>query len=419
MLFKKYKKVFYYFVFVIILLGTINFYIHYWRVKKNYHQPFSILELPKIMNPVYSTSIFIIEQKTKTIFFEKNADLIFPPASLTKMISLYLAYEAIHKGLVKETDIVPVSLRAWAKLLPNDATRMFLEPSQRPTLLDIMKGLAIPSGNDAAIALAEFLAKSEADFVQKMNNKVQEMGFFHMHFQDPNGLSHSNYITAREYTLFCRDYLERFPESIEELHKSPELIYPQKNNWPKSYFGRRRAIYQPNHNPFLGLIEGVDGLKTGFIAKSGYNIAFTAKRENMRMTGVILGSFAGTGKKANFLRIEDGKNLINYFYENYRLEDHLFQEIFTTPYFPELIAKVSPEYQEGIIVLKGSLKYRPVFSDYNPYHVAKNQVVGFLQMEDSMGRLAKVPLVSLTDHRPQNYLQQLLAFFFSLLTFLF
>jgi D-alanyl-D-alanine carboxypeptidase len=376
------------------------------------YKVFSVLSLPPLFQNLYSNSIFILEDKTKTVMVSKNADSLTPPASLTKMMSLYLAYEKIHTGAIHLTDIVPVSLNAWAKMLPTDASRMFLEPGQKPTLLDIMRGLAIPSGNDAAIALAEYISGNVKDFVDLMNRTVKSLGFNHMHFEDPNGLSNSNYITAKEFALFCRFYVDKFPESINEIHIIPELLYPRKDNLPAEYLGRRMTIYQPNKNPLLGHLEGVEGLKTGYLDKSGFNIAISVKRDNLRFIAVILGSFASTGKQANKNRVSDATNLINYLYDTYHLEENLFKQTYSIPKY-KITLSVPQKYQK-MLMLNGKVIVKAELTYLNPFYYHKNDIVGVLKLKDYLQREATVPLMVNQEHLPQTLLEKIKAFLFAL-----
>jgi D-alanyl-D-alanine carboxypeptidase (penicillin-binding protein 5/6) len=263
-------------------------------------------------------SAVLMDYYTGQILYEKNAREPIPPASLTKLMTLHLIYKAIEQGKISKTDLVPISNRAWARRLPRSSSKMFLEPGQKVTVLEIMKGLAVPSGNDAAIAIAEYLAGSVEEFVKMMNREAQEMGFTTLKFTDPSGLSPYNIITAAEFARFSRIYLTKHPESLAELHSLTTFTYPLPKNLPDNrYLRKRNPITQPNNNSCLGEIEGVDGLKTGYIRKSGFNIALTAKRNGSRLIAVILGVRNGRIAHGIKKREEDAETLLDYGFDNF------------------------------------------------------------------------------------------------------
>ncbi|PKL13971.1 MAG: D-alanyl-D-alanine carboxypeptidase, partial [Spirochaetae bacterium HGW-Spirochaetae-6] len=234
-------------------------------------------------------SAMLLDQSTGEILYEKNADQIIAPASLTKLMSLHVVYEKIKQGIFTKDTQVPIRNSAWALRLPRRTSRMFLEPGQKVSVFELMQGLAIPSGNDAAVALAEFVSGSVEQFTQLMNEEAKKLGFSHLYFEDASGLSEKNTITAREFAFFCHKYLELHPESIQELHMHQEFTYPLSKNLPDTHRRNARPIKQRNRNSLLRQVPGVDGLKTGYIDESGFNIAFTADREGTRLVGVILG----------------------------------------------------------------------------------------------------------------------------------
>ncbi|HYG57071.1 MAG TPA: D-alanyl-D-alanine carboxypeptidase family protein, partial [Symbiobacteriaceae bacterium] len=222
-------------------------------------------------------SAILLDYATGKVLFEKDADAATQPASLTKLMTLHLAYKRIAQGDMKPEDKVTVGTDAWAAKMPGSSL-MFLAPGQNVTVGEIMRGIAIPSGNDAAVALANHVAGSVSAFVDQMNKEAQSLGFKTMHFTDPSGLNPSNMVTAREYAQFARLYIQLHPQALKELHSVVEFRYPLWENLsPEEKIGKNQGTYQPilqyNRNHLLGQMEGVDGLKTGFIDESGYNIA--------------------------------------------------------------------------------------------------------------------------------------------------
>lgn len=234
-------------------------------------------------------SAMAVEMTTGRVLFEKNPDLIIAPASLTKLVTLYCIYDDLKTGRVSRGDIVPISRNAWYRIQPYRSSLMFLEPGQSPTLLDIMLGLSVASGNDAAVAAAEFLSGSVEAFVKRMNETVSAMGFRSMHFDDPSGLQATNSVTAREFTAFCLEYLHSFPESISELHSVISFTYPRPENTAGMTDPTVSGLQFSNTNLLLGRVLEVTGLKTGYIDESGYNFAVTAEYPDLKVVFVLLG----------------------------------------------------------------------------------------------------------------------------------
>jgi D-alanyl-D-alanine carboxypeptidase (penicillin-binding protein 5/6) len=260
-------------------------------------------------------SAILMDFATGQVLYEKDADTPIPPASLTKLMTLHLVYKKIQEGTIKREDLVQIRREAWAALMPGSSV-MFLEPGQKVTVGELMEGLAIPSGNDAAIALAQHVAGSVDAFVALMNKEAQEMGYKSMRFADPAGLSAQNQVTAREFADFARRYIEMHPEALTELHSRREFTYPKPQNLPPDKKDVR-PITQYNRNTLLGVVEGVDGLKTGFIDEAGYNIALTAKRGDMRLVAVILGAPGRNEAEGSRNRHEAGAALLEWGFQNF------------------------------------------------------------------------------------------------------
>lgn len=274
---------------------------------------FSELQPPEL----FARSAILLEADSGMVLYEKNSETAIPPASLTKLMTLHLTYQKIKAGTVKKTDIVPITRNAWALSLPRHTSRMFLEPGQRVTVLELMQGLSVVSGNDAAIALAEYLSGSVENFVKEMNQEAQNLGLPELYFEDPSGISAQNRINARQFAEFCRIYLKLHPESLEELHSKTSMVYPKTENLDPRIKKKRTQILQHNRNTFLGQYPGVDGLKTGYIKESGFNIAISASKDNMRLIAVVLGVFGSSPRDGTRKRLQDGKNLLHYGFHHY------------------------------------------------------------------------------------------------------
>lgn len=257
---------------------------------------------------LWSKSAILVDYNTEQILYKKNIDSDIPPASMTKLITLFLTYEEISKGNIAKTDLVSISSKADWRNLPRDSSFMFIEEGQKVTLLELMIGLAIPSGNDAAIAIAEYISGSTDLFIEKMNMEMQRLGFKTLRFVDTSGFDDYNNITVREFVEFCIYFTKKYPQSLDELFSLRKFTYPHKSNGNSSI----GSIKQFNHNPMVELYPGCDGLKTGFIHKSGMNISITAKRDNRRVFAVLTGIKDKNKKRAALKRIVDCTKLLDY-----------------------------------------------------------------------------------------------------------
>ena len=264
---------------------------------------------------LHAPSAILIDYATGRVLVEKQADMIIPPASLTKLVTLHLVYSRLKEGLLEAEEPVPIPESAWAENMPEGSSLMFLGPGQRVTVMDLMKGLAVSSGNDAAEALAIIAAGSVDGFAGEMNRAVRDLGFENMLFTEPAGLSELNRITAREFARFCRTYIQLHPHSLEELHSVKSYTFPGPEHLENGVFAR--SFTQFNRNGILWELDYVDGLKTGYIDESGYNLAVTGMKEGMRLIGVILGIEAENHRVGGSRRNEDGRELLSYGFEHF------------------------------------------------------------------------------------------------------
>jgi D-alanyl-D-alanine carboxypeptidase (penicillin-binding protein 5/6) len=216
-------------------------------------------------------SAVLMDGLTGQVLYEQNPNLKIPPASFVKVMTLYLVYDAIRAGQAKMDDMVTVSEKAWRM----QGSKMFIKVGERVKLEDLMKGVAIASGNDACIALAEHLSGSEEVFASKMNEKAKLLGLKDSQFKNSHGMpAKDQYTTAIDMTILSKRYIEDHPEALV-LHATVEFEY--------------NGIRQGNRNTLLQKNMGVDGLKTGHVEESGYHLAATAKRDGQRMIAVVMG----------------------------------------------------------------------------------------------------------------------------------
>lgn len=269
------------------------------------------------LRSIDAKAVVIIDAATGTVLFAKNPDMPIPPASLTKIVTLHLVYNEIYAGRLKKDELVTIDPRDCTPEIPYGSSIMYLRPGMKVSVLDLMQGAAVVSGNDAAFALARRVAGSNEAFAERMNQAVRDLGFAHMYFVEPSGLSELNMVTAREYALFARRYLELHPESIAELHSLHYIQFPRAEHATPEFPVKGRYI-QYNRNEMVLHYPGCDGLKTGYIIEAGYNLAATAVRGNTRFIIVTLGGRGTTGRGGGpTARMRDGKELMDWAFANF------------------------------------------------------------------------------------------------------
>lgn len=266
---------------------------------------------------VGARAVVVLDQATGTVLYGKNPDLVIPPASLTKLVTLHLVYDEIEAGRLSEDELVTIDKRDCSPYIPYGSSLMYLRPGMRVSIIDLMRGAAVVSGNDAAFALARRVAGSNEAFAARMNEAVRALGLDDLYFVEPSGLSELNRVTARGYAEFCRLYMILHPQAIGELHSLHYIEFPRPENATADYHPAGRII-QYNRNNLVLSYPGCDGLKTGYIIESGYNLAATAVRGDTRFIIVTLGgSGAGTTLGGSAQRSHDGVALLDWAFANF------------------------------------------------------------------------------------------------------
>lgn len=303
-------------------------------IKQLYSQPL-IQNLPYSVKfddiNIHAKSAILIDASTGWILYEKNADQVIPPASMTKVVLMYLALDALEKGQVKLTDKIDVPPEAWAKNAPPHSSLMFLGKDQNVTFEEILIGMNVVSGNDAAVAVAMTLFGTVENCIIKMNEMMQSLGLTKTHFVEVSGYSENNLTTAREFATFSRSYITRFPESLQKYHSIKSFTYPKKHNLAP-YIDYEDAkvngiplegtmpITQKATNRTLDVIPGADGLKTGYIDESGYNLSLTVLRDGTRLISVTMGGPGNNSIEGNKYRTEDSLSIMNWGFALFRSE---------------------------------------------------------------------------------------------------
>jgi D-alanyl-D-alanine carboxypeptidase (penicillin-binding protein 5/6) len=249
---------------------------------------------------ISADSAILINLDNGDVLYQKNVDKKHPTASLAKVMNLTIVSEMLKKGTLKKTDSIKVSNKAWQ----TGGSRMFLEAGTEYPLEEIFKGMAIVSGNDAAVAMAEHISGDTDSFVKLMNDKANELGMKNTHYRSVNGFpehGENDISTARDQATLASYYIKNFPENLN-IHKTKE--YTTKT--------RLNPIQQFNSNPLLGEYQGADGLKTGYV-DGHYNIIATAKRNGFRLLTVVLKAPTAEDRRV------DTENLLNYGFAQYKV----------------------------------------------------------------------------------------------------
>ncbi|MCR2803076.1 D-alanyl-D-alanine carboxypeptidase [Paenibacillus sp. SCIV0701] len=220
-------------------------------------------------------SAILMDAESGTVIFEKNSHDKLPPASITKIMTLLLIMEALDEGKIKLTDNVQTSENAASM----GGSQIFLEPGEEMTVEDMIKGIALASGNDASVAMAEKLGGTEQQFVAMMNEKAKELGMNDTHFVNPNGLPvEGHFSSAHDIAVMSR-----------ELLKHKEVT--QYTGLYQDYLRKTsdKPFWLVNTNKLVRFYSGADGLKTGFTSEAKYCLSATAKRDNLRIVAVVMG----------------------------------------------------------------------------------------------------------------------------------
>lgn len=272
--------------------------------------------LPAVPPPEleWAAAAVLLDHQTGSILYSFNGDEPRVPASLTKLVAIYTALDAAASGEFDLDRPYPVSPSAFASAVPPGSSLMFLGPDQMVNGWDLLRGLAVSSGNDAAVEVALRVSGSVGAFSNRMNRTLSALGLNEMFFEEPAGLSPGNRITARQMAQFSGILLEEWPQTIEELFMLPAFTYPLAVHFPNGVL-QGRSIMQENRNLLLREYPGAEGLKTGFTSAAGYNLAASAHRDGRRLIAVILGVEGSNHLEGGRRRSADATALLDWGFE--------------------------------------------------------------------------------------------------------
>lgn len=247
-----------------------------------------------------SKSFIIMDFDSGRVLAQEHAELSYEPASITKLMTAYVIFNELESGKIALTDLVTISENAWRTA----GSRMFVEVGKQVSVADLLQGMIVQSGNDATVALAEHIAGSEETFAALMNRHAEALGLTGSHFLNASGLPDpKHFMTAQDIATLAASVIRRFPEYYK-WYSQKEFTY--------------NSITQHNRNKLLWQDDTVDGVKTGFTDSAGYCLVTSARKEDMRLITVVLGT--ASAKE----RVVASQALLNYgfrFYETHRLYD--------------------------------------------------------------------------------------------------
>ncbi|MBY4896593.1 D-alanyl-D-alanine carboxypeptidase family protein [Cupriavidus sp. AU9028] len=319
----------------------------------------------------------------------QNADARIEPASLTKLMTAYLAFQALKENrLTIDQAVVPTNLVLKVK---SDESRMFIEPNKPVTVRDLLLGLIVQSGNDAALALAEAVGGSEEGFVAMMNREAQRMGMKNTHYTNTDGIPHpEHYTTALDLATLTTRLIEDFPEYYS-MYSQKDFTY--------------NKIKQPNRNRLLYIDSTVDGVKTGHTKSAGYCLISSAKRPlanvpngSRRLISIVIGT------SSDQVRTQESLKVLNYgfqFFDTLRLYDK--GQVLATPDIykgREDTVKIGVRDETYVTVPKGTAgRLKPVLErqELLVAPIAAGQQVGTVKLMDGTRKVGEFPVVALED----------------------
>ncbi|WP_053083751.1 D-alanyl-D-alanine carboxypeptidase family protein [Rubeoparvulum massiliense] len=349
-----------------------------------------VAELAPALAPEARSAV-LMEFDTGTILYAKNMDEKLPPASITKVMTMLLIFEALDQGKITYDDQVRVSENASSM----GGSQIFLEVGEVMSVRDLLKGVAVASGNDAAVALAEHVAGTEEAFIKAMNEKAEELGLKNTHFVNTTGLPAENhYTSAHDIAIMSRELL-KYSDVIQFTSIYEDYLRKESKN----------PFWLVNTNRLVKFYEGVDGLKTGYTSEAKFCLTATAKRDEMRLVAVVL------GEPSSKVRNKEISSMFDYAFSQFQL--HTIHEAGEP--LEELrvdkgkIARVSihSPYRVSVLLRKGEkadeLETKLQLPEMIHAPLEKGTELGKLIISRDGAELASYPLVAQEEVAKANY----------------
>lgn len=336
--------------------------------------------LTPIAPSVNAKAYLLMDAYSGKILASENIDERVAPASLTKMMTSYVVSMALQQGHIHPTDLVTISEAAWK----TGGSKMFVKVGDKVSVEDLMQGMIVDSGNDACVAMAEYIAGSQESFVNLMNQQAARLGMKNTHFVDVDGLPDPNhYSTARDMSILARDLILDFPEDYK--------WYSQK--W-FSYNG----IKQPNRNRLLWRDPDIDGIKTGHTNEAGFCLAASGQKNGMRLITIVMGA------PSDEMRAQDSQKLLTYgfrFFESHKLYNAEVNLTTTRVWFaqrPQIKVGLAQDLYATLPL--GSNKKPTTTMIFTPNlkaPIKKGEVIGQINIVLNDKPIASAPLIALED----------------------
>lgn len=347
----------------------------------------------------YAKSAILIEPTTNKILYENNSREQMAPASMTKMMTLLLIMEAYDNGQFKLDDMVPISKNSSSM----GGSQLFLQENTEIKVEELIKGIAIASGNDAAVAMAEFIAGTTDEFVKMMNDKVIELGLTDTHFVNVHGLDDpDHYSSSYDMSQIARELLNH-PKILDYTSLYEDyLVKPDGSK-----------IWLVNTNKLVRFYEGVDGLKTGYTSSAKYCLTATGTKNNIRFISVVMG--VDTSEHRSY----DTTTLLNYGFNTYKInnilkKDDIVDEVKVHKGVKNKIPMVVSEDVNDLIKKNESKEYNYKINKLDvKAPISKGDIIGNIEVLDNNGKIVKtVDLVSNVSVKKQSFWSLYKKFFF-------
>ena len=338
------------------------------------------------------SSYILVEPVTGKVLAEFNADDQIEPASMTKVMTGYIAADQLHRNLVRADDEVLISTKAWKM----EGSRMFIEAGKRVSFEDLLKGVVIQSGNDASVAIAEYLGGTEEGFVDIMNAYAQSLGLNNTLFENSTGLPSSNHFSsARDLSIISANLINNFPEHYA-LYKEKSFTF--------------NDIRQLNRNRLLWRDDSVDGIKTGHTESAGFCLISSAARGSMRLIAVVAGA------NSEDERFNASQRLLEYGFRFFVTQNLLEsnEEVRSADVWGGKKDNVSLGLAKDLIVTVPraelpSLKIDYTFNNNIEAPISKGDILGSLSVKSGDTVIANANLVALEEVEPKGFFGRLIS----------
>ena len=330
-----------------------------------------------------ATSAWVYDVNTSTVLMSKNAETPLPPASMSKLMTLYMVFEALENGRLKLTDTLPVSTKAWQM----GGSKMFVEPRDTPTVEQLIKGVIVLSGNDACVVLAEGLAGTEEAFARQMTERAKTLGLKHSVFKNSTGWPADGHVmSAEDLGILAMHIIQDFPQYYGDFALT-EFRYMDRV--PSNRF---------NRNPVLTLGIGADGLKTGHTQEAGYGLVGSAIQNGRRVIFVV------SGLQSETARAEESERIVNWAFRQFSMETLVpaGDTVLEAPVWLGTKSRVGLTTRDGVNVLvpagsKDQVRVEAVYESPIPAPIAKGDQVGRLVVTVPGTQDAITPLLAAED----------------------